>query len=129
MTMTTGQEPNPIRDPRGGEDDYMCLHTGLRMKKIGEVTITGIDEPHGEWPEIVHVRYAYTGTPTEEMILWTIREADCEFAGSSRIFDPRTHSGGYVLTDEDSRLRVGDTLPVFDDPEWAERAIDRKAGI
>lgn len=83
--------------------------------KIGEVTITGVSEPAGDWPEIARVTYTYTGDLSEQQILGVIRELDDETAGSNGRFDSQKRCGGYGLIDARSSLSVGQVLDVFED--------------
>lgn len=80
--------------------------------EIGQVTITHVGDPRGEWPEVTHVRYSFTGELTEEAILAVLQEIDDDTAGSSRIFDSAAKTGGYALVDANSRVKVGQVIPI-----------------
>ncbi len=94
--------------------DILASVQAETRKKIGEVTITKIDEPAGEWPEVTHVRYTYTGDLTEQSILKVVSELDDDTAASSGSYDPKERRGGYALIDACSRLSVGQVLEVFE---------------
>jgi hypothetical protein len=91
----------------------------------GELRITRIGKPFGEFPEGICVYFETTGEPVHKEEIDAALE-DVELGGRANLFhDPSTRKGSYATVDEDPSVKVGQVIPIRALP-WLDQSAAMK---